>query len=196
MLAPSKVRASRGSGQSGLDATPLARMAAEIRAGLSAQPLPWLPSKYFYDDRGSALFEQITRLPEYYQTRTEEGILERVAGEVVAATRPVELCELGSGVSRKVRLLLDAGRALRTLDRLRAPGHQRDGPRPVGPEASRATTPVCVSAACWATFSTTFKCSAREADDWRCSWPAPSAICTPIARCLRSCAPWRVSSAG
>jgi L-histidine Nalpha-methyltransferase len=92
-------------------------MAAEVRAGLSARPLPWLPCKYFYDDRGSALFEEITRLPEYYQTRTEEGILERVAAEVVAATRPVELCELGSGVGRKVRLLLDAGRALGTLER-------------------------------------------------------------------------------
>ena len=92
-------------------------MAAEIRAGLSAQPLPWLPCKYFYDDRGSALFEQITRLPEYYPTRTEEAILERVAGDVVAATRPVELCELGSGVGRKVRLLLDAGRTLGTLER-------------------------------------------------------------------------------
>jgi L-histidine N-alpha-methyltransferase len=92
-------------------------MAAEVRAGLSAQPLPWLPSKYFYDDRGSALFEQITRLPEYYPTRTEEEILEQVAGEVVAATRPVELCELGSGVGRKVRILLDAGRALGTLSR-------------------------------------------------------------------------------
>jgi L-histidine N-alpha-methyltransferase len=92
-------------------------MAAEVRAGLSAQPLPWLPCKYFYDDRGSALFERITGLPEYYQTRTEEGILERVAGDVVAATRPVELCELGSGVGRKVRLLLDAGLARGTLER-------------------------------------------------------------------------------
>jgi len=92
-------------------------MAAEVRTGLSARPLPWLPCKYFYDDRGSALFERITRLPEYYPTRTEEGILERVAEDVVAATRPVELCELGSGVGRKVRLLLDAGRALGTLER-------------------------------------------------------------------------------
>jgi len=92
-------------------------MAAEVRAGLSAQPLPSLPCKYFYDDRGSALFARITRLPEYYQTRTEEGILARVAGEVVAATRPVEICELGSGVGRKVRFLLDAARALGTLER-------------------------------------------------------------------------------
>ncbi len=92
-------------------------MAAEVRAGLSAQPLPSLPSKYFYDDRGSALFERITELPEYYQTRTEEVILDRFAGRVVAAARPIELCELGSGVGRKVRLLLDAGRALGTLKR-------------------------------------------------------------------------------
>jgi L-histidine N-alpha-methyltransferase len=92
-------------------------MAAEVRAGLTARPLPSLPSKYFYDDRGSALFEQITRLPEYYQTRTEEAILERVAGSVVAAARPVELCELGSGAGRKIRLLLEAGRSLGTLER-------------------------------------------------------------------------------
>jgi L-histidine N-alpha-methyltransferase len=106
MIAPAKYRTAA-----------VARTAAEVRAGLSAQPLPWLPSKYFYDDRGSALFEQITRLPEYYQTRTEEEILERVAGEIIGATRPVELCELGSGVGRKVRFLLDAGRALGTLER-------------------------------------------------------------------------------
>jgi L-histidine Nalpha-methyltransferase len=117
MLASGKVRASRGSGLRGRHAIPLDRMAAEVRAGLSAQPLPWLPCKYFYDDRGSALFEQITRLPEYYQTRAEEGILERFAGEFVAATRPVELCELGSGVGRKVRLLLDAGHVSGTLER-------------------------------------------------------------------------------
>jgi L-histidine N-alpha-methyltransferase len=82
-------------------------MAAEVRQSLTA-PLPSLPCKYFYDDRGSALFEQITELPEYYQTRTEERILEGIADEVVAAVRPSELVELGSGVGRKVRLLLDA----------------------------------------------------------------------------------------
>ena len=57
-------------------------MAQEVREGLQ-RPLPELPSKYFYDDRGSRLFEEITRLPEYYPTRTEIGILERVAREVV-----------------------------------------------------------------------------------------------------------------
>ena len=113
----SKPRSSRSAAPFANGALPLDRMAAEVRAGLSARPLPWLPCKYFYDDRGSALFEEITRLPEYYQTRTEEGILEAIATDVVAATRPVELCELGSGVGRKVRLLLDAGRALGTLER-------------------------------------------------------------------------------
>jgi L-histidine N-alpha-methyltransferase len=90
------------------------RMAVEVREGLSKRPLPELPSKYFYDDRGSALFDDITRLPEYYQTRTEEAILEAVAREVVDRIQPRELCELGSGVGRKVRLLLDAmaGRGL------------------------------------------------------------------------------------
>lgn len=82
-------------------------MAAEIRAGLLADP-PAIPSKYFYDDEGSRLFEEITRLPEYYQTRTEERILEARADEVVARFRPRELVELGSGASRKTRVLLDA----------------------------------------------------------------------------------------
>jgi L-histidine N-alpha-methyltransferase len=83
-------------------------MADEVRAGLQLRPLPELPSKYFYDDRGSALFDEITRLPEYYQTRTELAILETIAEEVVDVARPRELCELGSGIGRKVRLLLDA----------------------------------------------------------------------------------------
>ncbi len=82
-------------------------MAEEVRRGLLARPR-WLPSKYFYDDRGSALFEEITRLPEYYQTRTEEAILAASADDVVARIRPRELVELGSGAGRKIRLLLDA----------------------------------------------------------------------------------------
>jgi L-histidine N-alpha-methyltransferase len=82
-------------------------MAAEVRAGLLADP-PEIPSKYFYDDAGSRLFEEITRLPEYYQTRTEERILDARAGEVVRRFHPSELVELGSGASRKIRILLDA----------------------------------------------------------------------------------------
>jgi L-histidine N-alpha-methyltransferase len=84
-----------------------ALMAAEVREGLTSQPR-WLPCKYFYDERGSRLFEEITHLPEYYPTRTEERILETIAGDVIAAARPSELMELGSGNGTKVRLLLDA----------------------------------------------------------------------------------------
>jgi L-histidine N-alpha-methyltransferase len=82
-------------------------MAAEVRAGLLKDP-PEIPCKYFYDDAGSRLFEEITRLPEYYQTRTEERILERHADAVMGRLRPTELVELGSGASRKTRVLLDA----------------------------------------------------------------------------------------
>jgi len=85
----------------------VASMAAEVRRGLLATPR-WLPSKYFYDDRGSRLFEEITAQPEYYLTRTEEGLLARIADEVVARVRPRELLELGSGAGRKIRLLLAA----------------------------------------------------------------------------------------
>ena len=85
----------------------VARMADEVRAGLTAAR-PWLPCKYFYDDRGSELFERITRLPEYYQTGTEEAILERIARDVIDRVRPVELVELGSGAGRKIGLLLEA----------------------------------------------------------------------------------------
>lgn len=86
------------------DTTP---MAAEVRAALTDSP-PSLPSKYFYDARGSRLFQEITRLPEYYQTRTEESILEAVADEIAARVGARELVELGSGSGRKIRLALDA----------------------------------------------------------------------------------------
>lgn len=80
---------------------------ADARAGLTSQPKS-LPPKYFYDDRGSALFEQITRLPEYYQTRTERAILEQYAPQIAAASGADVLLELGSGSSAKTRWLLDA----------------------------------------------------------------------------------------
>lgn len=92
-----------------------ARMAAEVREGLTSTP-PWLPCKYFYDDRGSHLFDRITELPEYYQTRTEERLLEVIADEVISEIRPTELCEIGSGVGRKIRLLLDSMSRRRSAD--------------------------------------------------------------------------------
>jgi L-histidine N-alpha-methyltransferase len=79
----------------------------DARAGLGARP-KCLPPKYFYDARGSELFEEITRLPEYYLTRAETSILERVADEIVALARPREIVEIGAGFSKKTQLLLDA----------------------------------------------------------------------------------------
>ncbi|WP_370145962.1 L-histidine N(alpha)-methyltransferase [Streptacidiphilus sp. EB129] len=89
---------------------------ADVLAGLSAPPRT-LPPKWFYDDRGSKLFEQITDLPEYYPTRAEQEILARRAPEIAAAGRAATLIELGSGSSRKTRLLLDALTAAGTLRR-------------------------------------------------------------------------------
>ncbi|MFH9348693.1 L-histidine N(alpha)-methyltransferase [Kitasatospora sp. NPDC017646] len=87
----------------------------DVRQGLTADP-KWLPPKWFYDARGSELFEEITRLTEYYPTRAERAILTARAGEIAAATRARTLVELGSGSSEKTRLLLDALRSLDTLE--------------------------------------------------------------------------------
>jgi L-histidine N-alpha-methyltransferase len=89
---------------------------ADVRAGLGTTPKS-LPPKYFYDDRGSELFDAITRLPEYYPTRTERGILVDRAADVVGATKATTLVELGSGTSEKTRLLLDAFTAAGVLER-------------------------------------------------------------------------------
>jgi L-histidine Nalpha-methyltransferase len=75
--------------------------------GLTSTP-KWLQPKWFYDARGSDLFEQITRLPEYYPTRTESAILHARAGDIARRTGAHTLVELGSGSSEKTRLLLDA----------------------------------------------------------------------------------------
>ena len=79
----------------------------DVRRGLGGHPLR-LPPKWLYDDEGSRLFEEITRLPEYYPTRAERAILEEYADEIVAACDATTLVELGSGTSEKTRLLLDA----------------------------------------------------------------------------------------
>jgi L-histidine N-alpha-methyltransferase len=87
---------------------------AEARAGLTATP-KWVSPKWFYDAVGSELFEDITRLPEYYPTRAEREILTARAAEVAETTGAHSLVELGSGSSEKTRLLLDALRAHGTL---------------------------------------------------------------------------------
>jgi L-histidine Nalpha-methyltransferase len=85
----------------------LAGLAEDVREGLSS-PFKELPPKYFYDERGSELFERITELDEYYPTRAERTILEARAEEIVTAAAPTTLIELGSGAAAKTRRLLDA----------------------------------------------------------------------------------------
>ena len=84
-------------------------MVADVREGLSRRQKE-LPPKYFYDERGSELFEKITRLPEYYLTRAERALLTSSAREIVEAFRPRTLVELGAGSAAKTRILLDAMR--------------------------------------------------------------------------------------
>ena len=99
-----------------LDADAAAKMARDVRAGLCVYPKEVAP-KYFYDDRGSGLFEQITELPEYYPTRAERQILEQRSGEIhVAAGCPSTLIELGSGSAAKTRHLLSAMRDCHSLE--------------------------------------------------------------------------------
>jgi L-histidine Nalpha-methyltransferase len=95
---------------------PAAALRADVLAGLTATPKT-LPPRWFYDERGSELFDMITRLPEYYPTRAERAILEARAGEIAAVTGADVLVELGSGTSEKTRLLLTALRDAGTLRR-------------------------------------------------------------------------------
>jgi len=85
----------------------LAALRADVRSGLTSTPKT-LPPKYFYDERGSALFDDITRLPEYYLTRAETEILEARAAEIARLSGCESLVELGSGTSAKTGLLLRA----------------------------------------------------------------------------------------
>lgn len=93
-----------------------AALRADVERGLTATP-KWLPPKWFYDARGSELFERITELPEYYPTRTEHALLEAHAREIATVAMPQILVELGSGSSRKSRLLLHELGARGTLEK-------------------------------------------------------------------------------
>jgi L-histidine N-alpha-methyltransferase len=86
---------------------PNPRMLAEVAAGLSA-PQKELPPKYFYDHRGSELFEEITRLPEYYPTRTERALLEGWMPTLIPRLGTRALIELGAGSAEKSRIILSA----------------------------------------------------------------------------------------
>lgn len=92
-----------------------AGMIADVRDGLARRQKE-LPPKYFYDERGSELFEKITRLPEYYLTRAERALLEAHAGSLIESLRPRTLVELGAGSAVKTRILLDAMRHSGSLE--------------------------------------------------------------------------------
>src|SRR5689334_5658878 len=88
----------------------------DVYRGLSQMPKS-LPPKWFYDSVGSDLFDQITRLPEYYPTRTEAQILRDRSAEIATVSGADTLVELGSGTSEKTRMLLDALRDAGSLRR-------------------------------------------------------------------------------
>jgi L-histidine N-alpha-methyltransferase len=93
-----------------------AALRADVLAGLTAAPRTLRP-RWFYDERGSELFDEITRLPEYYPTRTERALLAAHAADIATASGADTLVELGSGTSEKTRLLLSALAAAGTLRR-------------------------------------------------------------------------------
>ncbi|HVT37709.1 MAG TPA: L-histidine N(alpha)-methyltransferase [Gemmatimonadaceae bacterium] len=90
-------------------------MLRDVQAGMS-QPQKELAPKYFYDQRGSRLFEAITELPEYYLTHAERSILQREMDGLMAIHRPASLVELGAGSAAKTRLILDAMRRAGSLE--------------------------------------------------------------------------------
>src|SRR5213079_264469 len=85
-----------------------AEFVADVVAGLSSNPRA-LPCKYFYDERGAALFQKICELPEYYITRTEIDVLDRNRAEIASQLGPnIELIGLGTGAGTKTRILIEA----------------------------------------------------------------------------------------
>lgn len=86
---------------------PWADIGADVKKGLTSDP-KYLHCKYFYDQKGSELFDAICELPEYYLTRSEASLLSEIAPEIARLTQVNEIIELGSGVASKTTLLLDA----------------------------------------------------------------------------------------
>jgi L-histidine N-alpha-methyltransferase len=86
------------------------QMVSDVRQGLTRSPKQLSP-KYFYDERGSELFEEITQLPEYYLTRAERSLLEQCIAEIVREVRPCSLVELGAGSATKTRIIVDEMRS-------------------------------------------------------------------------------------
>lgn len=108
----------------------------DVLKGLTGRPKT-LPPKWFYDGRGSELFEEITQLPEYYPTRAEHAILAERRDEIAAATGARTLVELGSGSSRKTRLLLDSLLRHGTLESYAALDVSDDALREAGEQLCR-----------------------------------------------------------
>ncbi len=92
-----------------IGARPLSDFRSDVLAGLSARPRA-IPARWFYDEVGSEIFEEITRLPEYYPTRAEQALLDAHASEMAEACGDCAIVEYGSGASVKTRTLLDAAR--------------------------------------------------------------------------------------
>lgn len=116
-----------------------AQMMEEVRIGLTTFH-KHLPSKYFYDGRGSELFEEITHLPEYYLTRSELEIIEAHAHQLMGQVRPDELVELGSGSSAKTTRLLEA---------MRRYGGSRYVPIDISEDALRSAAKELCAAYAW-----------------------------------------------
>lgn len=121
MTESTKIKWARTSGAERIEAVaraykrPSPRMLAEVAAGLSA-PQKELPPKFFYDQRGSELFEEITRLPEYYPTRTERALLSEWMPGLIPQLGIRALVELGAGSAEKSRIILDAMRQAGTAE--------------------------------------------------------------------------------
>ena len=86
----------------------------DVRSGLTSAPKHLQP-RWFYDDRGCELFDEITQLPEYYQTRTEMGILQHNARDIMELVRPASIVELGAGSCTKSRVLIRAAKGMGSL---------------------------------------------------------------------------------
>src|SRR5919109_3439101 len=100
-------RASGTLSRSCREGTTAAALGEDVRRGLGARE-KWLPPKYFYDAAGSALFERITRLPEYYLTRAEQALLQAHAPAILEEACPEEIVEIGAGAPTRAQRLLAA----------------------------------------------------------------------------------------
>lgn len=152
---------------------------ADALRGLTARPKS-LPPKWFYDKRGSDLFEQITQLPEYYPTRAEREILAARATEIVEVTACDTLIELGSGSSEKTRLLLTALTERRGSSGSRYVAWTSARTRCVTPRRpSFGATPAWPSRRCEPTSRASSTCCPGSGGDSSPSSGARSATSTP-----------------